>query len=206
MNDSGSALESPVVVVTGLPRSGTSMMMRMLEAGGVPVVIDGVRTADPDNPNGYYEYEPVKTLKTDASWVPGARGKAVKMVYLLLYDLPPALPYHVIFMRRVLREVIASQDEMLRRNGAGAPPDESRRLIDLFERQLRTVECWLAERKNFRTLYVDYNRTIDDPAETAARIKSFLGKDLDEGQMQAVVTSALYRQRQRHSVSGGVAP
>ena len=189
------ANDAPVVVVTGLPRSGTSMMMRLLDAGGVPVIVDGLRKADVDNPNGYYEYEPVKTLKQDSSWVPGARGKAVKMVYLLLYDLPPSLPYNVIFMRRVLEEVVASQDEMLRRNGAGVSPDESRRLIGLFQDQLSAVEEWLAARKNFRVLFVDYNRTIHDPQETCARIKRFLSLDLDEARMQSVVTRALYRQR-----------
>src|SRR5215472_863985 len=90
--------DSPVIVVSGLPRSGTSMMMRMLEAGGVPVITDGLRQADADNPNGYYEYEPVKLLKQDSSWLPQARGKAVKMVYLLLCDLPPGLRHDVIFM------------------------------------------------------------------------------------------------------------
>jgi sulfotransferase family protein len=185
----------PMIVVTGLPRSGTSMMMRMLEAGGVPVILDGVRRADLDNPNGYYEYEPVKRLKQESSWVAGASGKAVKMVYLLLHDLPPSLTYNVIFMRRVLQEIVASQDEMLRRSGTQVSPDESRRLIGLFRDELRAFEAWLATTQNFRVLYVDYNQTIDKPQETSAQIKGFLGADLDEGRMQSVVTPALYRQR-----------
>ena len=92
----------PVIVVTGLPRSGTSMMMQMLEAGGVPVLVDGVRQADIDNPNGYYEYQPVMHLKNDPSWVATAPGMAVKMVYSLLYNLPSSLSYAVIFMERDL--------------------------------------------------------------------------------------------------------
>jgi len=144
MMDSPTAQAAPIVVVTGLPRSGTSMMMRMLEAGGVPLLVDGVRKADLDNPNGYYEYEPVKLLKQNSSWVAGASGKAVKMVYLLVHDLPPSLPYNVIFMRRVLEEIVASQDEMLRRSGTQVSPDESRQLIGLFRDELRAFEAWLA--------------------------------------------------------------
>lgn len=195
MIDSPLVHAAPMVVVTGFPRSGTSMMMRMLEAGGVPVLVDGVRRADLDNPNGYYEYEPVKFLKQDSSWVAGASGKAVKMVYLLLHDLPPLLGYNVIFMRRVLEEIVASQDEMLRRNGTQVSPGESRRLIGLFRHELRTFEAWLATTRNFRVLDVDYNRTLDNPQETSARIRGFLGADLDEKRMQSVVMRALYRHR-----------
>lgn len=110
--------ESSVTIVTGLPRSGTSMMMRMLEAGGLPVLVDGRRGADIDNPNGYYEFEPVKETRTDASWVEGARGRAVKMVYRLLYDVPAEFRYRVLFMRRDLGEILASQRKMLTRHGA----------------------------------------------------------------------------------------
>jgi len=195
MMDSPTAQAAPIVVVTGLPRSGTSMMMRMLEAGGVPLLVDGVRKADLDNPNGYYEYEPVKLLKQNSSWVAGASGKAVKMVYLLVHDLPPSLPYNVIFMRRVVEEIVASQDEMLRRSGTQVSPDESRQLIGLFRDELRAFEAWLATTRNFRVLYVDYNQTIDNPQETSARIKWFLGAELDERRMQSVVTRELYRQR-----------
>ena len=104
-----------LTVVSGLPRSGTSMMMRMLEQGGLPVLIDGVRTADDDNPNGYYEFEAVKQTREDASWLEGSEGKAVKMVYRLLYDLPPDRAYRVLFMTRNLDEVLASQRVMLTR-------------------------------------------------------------------------------------------
>jgi hypothetical protein len=188
-------VNEPVIVVTGLPRSGTSMMMRMLEAGGLPVVIDGQRKSDVDNPHGYYEYEPVKTLKQDSSWVPGARGKAVKMVYLLLRDLPPSITYEVLFMRRDLEEVIASQDEMVRRKGEPVSPDESRRLIGLFRDELQRIDAWLKDRGNFRVLYLDYGLTIDDPERICAQITRFLSVELDERRMQSVVMPSLYRQR-----------
>ena len=89
-----------ITIVSGLPRSGTSMMMRILEAGGMPVLVDAARPADVDNPNGYYEFEPAKSIREDASWLTQAEGRAVKMVYKLLYDLPPDRAYHVLFLQR----------------------------------------------------------------------------------------------------------
>src|SRR5262245_40494991 len=106
-----------IIIVSGLPRSGTSLMMQLLDAGGVEVVTDGVRAADPDNPRGYYEFEKVKQVKRDASWLPGVRGKAVKMVSQLLLDLPPTERYRVVFMERDLAETIDSQERMLQRLG-----------------------------------------------------------------------------------------
>ena len=124
-----------LTIVSGLPRSGTSLMMKMLEAGGLPVLVDNVREADVDNPRGYYEFEPVKALKSDASWVAPALGKAVKMVYLLLMDLPSDQDYRVVFMRRNLDEVLASQKAMLDRMGKPAPLDDAR-MAQLFRDQL----------------------------------------------------------------------
>jgi len=184
-----------IIIVSGLPRSGTSMMMRMLEAGGVPVLTDGVRKANSDNPFGYYEFEPVKTLKRDSSWLPDACGKAVKMVYLLLYDLPATSRYKVIFMHRNLRETLASQQVMLARNGNGTGDREPDRLIELFQGQLRDVETWLRTQDNFDVLYVDYNVTLRQTAQTCASISAFLDVNLDEPRMKSVVDQTLYRQR-----------
>src|SRR5689334_6667350 len=113
-----------IVIVSGLPRSGTSLMMQMLHGGGVEVVTDHVRTADTDNPRGYYEYEQVKKVKQDASWLPATRGKSFKMVSQLLYDLPPGERYRIIFMERDLDEVLVSQEKMLQRLGRPAAPRE----------------------------------------------------------------------------------
>ena len=187
---------SVVVVVTGLPRSGTSMMMRMLEAGGMQVLVDGIRKADVDNPNGYYEYEPVKSLKHDSSWVQSAHGKAVKIIYLFMYYLPSSLSYNVIFMRRSMAEIVASQDEMLRRQGTRISADDSCHFIRRFEQELRSIDKWLAGQRNLRVLSVDYNRTIIEPKETCRQITRFLSVDLNVGQMQSVVADSLYRQRQ----------
>jgi hypothetical protein len=117
-------MNSPIIVVSGLPRSGTSVMMQMLDNGGIPVVTDNIRTADTDNPRGYYEYEQVKKIREDAAWVPATRGKAFKMVSQLLYDLPAQEQYHVIFMERDLDEMLASQEKMLQRLGRKAAPRE----------------------------------------------------------------------------------
>src|SRR5437660_7651564 len=110
-------MDSEIIIVSGLPRSGTSLMMQMLENGGVPVVTDNIRTADTDNPKGYYEFEQVKKIKQDASWLPGTRGKVFKMVSQLLYDLPAGELYRIIFMDRDIDEVLASQEKMLERLG-----------------------------------------------------------------------------------------
>src|ERR1700674_2159926 len=109
----------PIIVVSGLPRSGTSMMMNMLDSGGVPVLTDGIRSSDDSNPRGYFEYEPVKELGKDGgrSWVLLARGKAVKIISFLLTWLPETCDYRVVFMQRDLDEIIASQNEMLARRG-----------------------------------------------------------------------------------------
>lgn len=192
----GSGMGNDVItIVSGLPRSGTSMMMRMLDEGGLPTITDEVRKADEDNPKGYYEFEPVKKTKQDASWVPTARGKAVKMVYALLYDLPAGFDYRVIFMRRRLEEVIESQDVMLQRRGKGGGQLSTEQLVRSFEAQLAKVYDWLAAQAHFKTIYIDYNEIMKDPAPSAAAINAFCGGTLDEGAMCAVVDPALYRRR-----------
>ncbi len=185
-----------ITIVSGLPRSGTSMMMRILEAGGLPVLTDGVRTPDADNPNGYYEIERVKHTREDSSWLVQADGKAVKMVYRLLYDLPPDRPYSIIFMQRDLKEVVASQARMLNRLGrAGAEPSDEHALVGAFAAEVAAVRAWLRDRPCFRVLCVSYNRLVDAPAESLAAVNAFLGDRLDEAAMCRVIDPKLYRQR-----------
>jgi Sulfotransferase domain len=184
-----------ITIVSGLPRSGTSMMMRMLEAGGMPVVVDHDRKPDADNPNGYYEIEAVKKLKEDASWVESAVGKALKAIYLLLYDLPKDFRYRVIFVRRSLQEVIASQDTMLRRSGASTGSMDSQRLARHFETQLHHLAEWLRQQPNMAVLFVDYADAVTNPSGTAARVARFLGGCVEPAKMAAVVDPNLYRQR-----------
>jgi hypothetical protein len=189
------AMGQEIIVVSGLPRSGTSMMMRMLEAGGIELLTDRIRAADEDNPQGYYEFEKVKQLEHDSSWMHQAKGKAVKIVLALLKFLPAEHLYKVIFMRRQLDEVLASQKQMLIRRGepAGAVTDE--RMADLFQRHVKRLETWLGQQPNIEVLDVSYNEVIKNPIEPAHRINQFLGGGLDVRKMTEVVDTTLYRQR-----------
>ena len=184
-----------VTVVSGLPRSGTSLMMQALRAGGMPVLADGMRQRDEDNPQGYYEFEAVKRTKADPAWVAGAMGKAVKMVYQLLYDLPEAYEYRVIFMRRDMREVLASQKIMLERRGEQGANISADRLADLFQRDLEKVYQWLDHQANMSMLAVNYNAMVESPLPECQRVSAFLGLGLDLEKMALVVDPSLYRNR-----------
>ena len=184
-----------ITIVSGLPRSGTSMMMRMLEAGGLPALVDNVRGPDEDNPLGYYEFEPVKKTKDDASWLESARGKAVKMVHLLLLDLPTDRPYRVILMQRNLDEVVRSQDVMLKRQNKKGGELTPGRIKQIFEAQLRQVRAHVHQHPNFRVLDVNYNEVIDNPTSAVRTVNEFLGGGLNPEAMLQVVDPALYRQR-----------
>jgi hypothetical protein len=188
-------MDADVVLVSGLPRSGTSMMMKMLEAGGLAVLTDHIRTADEDNPKGYYEFERVKQLEHDQAWLEDARGKVVKLIAALLKHLPADYRYKVIFIRRRIEEVLASQRAMLIRRGEPTDDISDERMADLFARHVELVEAWLAEQPNIDVLYVHHHDTLANPAEQARRINHFLGGTLDEARMAAVVDPALYRQR-----------
>ena len=186
-----------ITIVSGLPRSGTSMMMKVLEAGGIPVLADHVRAADVDNPNGYYEFEPVKSTREDASWLAQAEGHVVKMVYKLLYDLPGGHGYRVVFMQRALKEVIASQNAMLARRGrteAGGAGSEHT-LVGSLASEVAACKVWLKSRPEFSVTFVNYNAMLEEPAEAAAALNAFLGGTLDEAAMRAAVDPNLYRQK-----------
>ena len=184
-----------VTIVAGLPRSGTSMAMRIIDQGGIPALIDEIRKADEDNPKGYYEFEPVKKTKKDASWLEAAPGKVVKMVYRLLYDLPDNYQYRIVFMKRRLEEVIASQNVMLDRKGKAGGSLSDEQLLATFRNEIEKIEQWLAEQPNFKTLYVMYNEVLEDAGPKVAAINEFLGGNLDTEKMLAVVDKSLYRQR-----------
>lgn len=185
-----------ITIVSGLPRSGTSMMMQMLEAGGMPVLIDGQRTADDDNPKGYYEYEKAKQLRSDRTWLPQADGKAVKIIAQLLPYLPPRPHlFQVIFMERPLEEVIALQTVMLRnldKPGAKLPPDK---LQAAFAGQVQHTKNLLKQSGVTSTQYVDYHAVLKQPREIARQLALFLGRDLDLDAMAAVVNPSLRRQK-----------
>ncbi len=192
-----------VIVVAGLPRTGTSMMMRMLGAGGIPLLTDTSRPPDEDNPHGYYEFEPVKRTRDDPSWLGGAEGRAVKLVYRLLPDLPRDRRYRVIFMHRHLGEVFASQQRMLARStgprSGGIPPSTPELDRDTFERlfsaELSRAREWLAGQPGFATLPLHYRQVVGDPEAAARQVDAFLDGGLDRVAMASVVDPRLHRQR-----------
>jgi hypothetical protein len=183
-----------LTVVSGLPRSGTSMMMQILQAGGMPVLSDEVRVPDADNPRGYYELEAVKRTKQDPSWLADSAGKAVKMVHLLLMDLPMDRSFRVLFMQRELSEVLASQRAMLRRQGKAGAMLNDEQLAGIFTKQMRQIEDWVGRQGNFALLRVPYAEVVAQPTMWAERIDEFLGGGLDTLAMAKAVDPALRRQ------------
>ena len=186
----------PIVVVSGLPRSGTSMLMKMLDAGGLSVVTDGQRTADEDNPKGYFEAERIKSLaqESDRRWLAGARGKAIKVISYLLRSLPSQFNYRVVFIRRDIEEVLASQNKMLARRGE-RDDTAPERMRELFEKDVRRALYMLANEPQFETLEVQYAAILARPLEEARRIAGFVGGGLDVEAMAAAVAPELYRNR-----------
>lgn len=185
----------PIVIVSGLPRSGTSMMMKILEAGGMSIATDNIREADEDNPKGYYELEKVKKLKIDNTWLGDIAGMAVKMISMLLYDLPARYSYKIIFMRRKLEEVLASQKRMLERHDRLADYAGDDEMRELYGQHLEEVERWLGQQDNIEVVYVNYKDFLEAPVENVKRLNESLGGHLDESAMAEVVDSQLYRQR-----------
>jgi hypothetical protein len=186
----------PIIIVSGLPRSGTSMMMKMLEAGGLPLLTDGQRTADEDNPKGYYEFERVKKLKDgDFDWLPSAQGKAVKVISALLESLPQGYSFQVIFMRRLIPEILASQRKMLVNRGENPDKVSDDEMARLFEKHLAHVDAWIASQPHLQRLDVDYNLVIRDPLPAIVQVNRFLSGRLDEAAMAGVIDPSLYRQR-----------
>ncbi len=186
----------PIVVVSGLPRSGTSMTMKMLSEGGLELVTDGIRTADDSNPNGYYELETVKELgkAADLSWLPDARGKAVKVISYLLRFMPQTFNYRVIFMHRNLHEVITSQNKMLEQRGESNETSDER-VVTLFEQELKKAKNLIAARSCFDAIDVNHKEVLADPLQQATRINRFLGGGLNIERMAAAVDPRLYRNR-----------
>jgi adenylate kinase len=187
--------EKKIIIVSGLPRSGTSMMMKMLAEGGLPAVMDSLRQADEDNPNGYFEIESSKSLKDgDKKWLYDAHGKVVKVISYLLEFLPEDLSYDVIFMEREISEVLASQQKMLqRRNETSALTDAE--MEAQFREHLRAVKYWTARKSNIRILFVKYNQMVEAPETLCRSIVDFLEIPLDLKAMQSVPSQSLYRNR-----------
>jgi hypothetical protein len=184
-----------ITIVSGLPRSGTSLMMQMLSAGGMPVLSDGERKADTDNPKGYLEWEAIKQLPKNPSLIAEAENKVVKVISQLLLALPDGHEYRVIFMQRPLPEVLKSQDEMLQRRGSEETTGNNSAIEEAFQRHIAEVHQWLAGKKNVQVLRVHYHRVLREPKSVAAEIAKFLGIELDIEAMAGQVDGSLYRNR-----------
>ena len=187
--------QDTIVIVSGLPRSGTSMMMRMLEAGGMDVLTDRIRQADEDNPQGYYEFERVRQIERDQTWLPQAKGKAIKMISALLKHLPDDYQYKIIFMQRKMVEVLASQKQMMRRRGEATDAVGDERMADVFRKHLAQIHAWLDHQPNIQVLFVDYDETVRDPGTQVEKVSRWLGGSLNVEEMAAVVDPKLHRQR-----------
>lgn len=168
--------------------------MALLRAGGVELVTDGVRAADEDNLGGYFEYEPVKKIRQDASWVYAARGKGIKVVSPSLRYLPSDLAYRVVFMRRDLNEVSASQEQMLRRLGKDSQVSSSE-IIELLRRHIQETEIWLANAEYMDVLFLDYRGVVEDPLPACRALADFLSLTMSPLDMATAVEKRYYRQR-----------
>jgi len=189
------ASHKPIIVVSGLPRSGTSMMMKMLAEGGLPIVTDQSRTADEDNPNGYFELEVVKEMSAgNIAWLADAGGKAVKVISGLLEHLPQEYSYKVIFMEREIKEILASQRKMLGHRNEELKSNDVE-IEQQFQRHLSALKPWLARRPNMEVLYVSYNALVANPEPLCRRLIEFTNMSLDLGRMLSVPKKDLYRNR-----------
>lgn len=188
-------MDNTITIVSGLPRSGTSMMMKILEVGGMEIVTDIIRKVNEDNPHGYYEYEKVKEIKEDASWLKETRGKAFKMISQLLYDLPSNENYKVIFMKRKMNEILASQSKMLERMGSSKDGISDEKMGEFFDKHLSKIIDWIEGRKYIDVLYIDYNDFLINPDEHIKTLNRFLNYKLNEGKAVKVIDKSLYRNR-----------
>jgi len=187
--------EQPIIIVSGLPRSGTSMMMRMLSEGGVPVITDELRRADDDNPNGYVELEVVRQLKNgNMTWLKEASGKGLKVISSLLEYLPPDHQYKIIFMERDSRETLISQKKMLDHRGE-SPKIGDEEMEQQFHAHLAALKPWLVRQPNMQVLYINYNRLMAEPISACEQLVEFLGLPLNKTQMLSVSDRQLYRNR-----------
>jgi hypothetical protein len=184
-----------ITIVSGLPRSGTSLMMQMLAAGGMPVLTDGERAADTDNPRGYCEWERIKLLPRQPECIAEAEDKAVKVISQLLFALPPGHDHRIIVMERPLAEVVASQAEMIRRRGSSGPKLAEAALIAGLQAHLNQVNAWLRDRTGLSVCRVPYHEVLENPRLSSERVQTFLGQTLDLDAMAGQVDGSLYRQR-----------
>jgi predicted AlkP superfamily phosphohydrolase/phosphomutase/tetratricopeptide (TPR) repeat protein len=183
--------KNQIVIVSGLPRSGTSLLMQMLKKGGLDVLSDENRKADASNPKGYFEYQPVMSIHKNNTWLELAQDKSVKVVAPLLKFLSPKYRYKVIFMKRDLGEVIQSQQKMIGKNTDVLPVN----LFEAYQKQMNQVEVWKNKEPSVELIYVDYKEVLNHPEASIKKVIDFVGTDLDMSQMVSCVDHSLYRNK-----------
>ena len=188
-------MNKPIIIVSGLPRSGTSLVMQMLAAGGVKIATDNIRVADIDNPKGYLEFERVKKLRSDSSWLKDIQGQAIKIISPLLYYLPPTLSYKIIFVERNMQEILDSQKKMYQRLQKKSDDLEDSVLQEKFSDHLKKINDWIGQKHNIECHYVQYREILRDPLGQARVIERFLDVSLDLFDMSEVIDFSLYRNR-----------
>jgi hypothetical protein len=189
-------IQKPITIVSGLPRSGTSMMMKSLISGGLIPLTDNFRTADIDNPRGYYEFERTKKLPNgDNEWLAIAQGKVVKIIASLLIYIPDKYQYRIVFMRRDISEILASQRLMILRRGEDPDKISNDQMARLFKTHLAQVDLWLANHPTINHVDVNYNHILQAPYPEMEKVNRFLGNTLDVSKMVDVIDPTLYRQR-----------
>lgn len=189
-------IKGEITIVSGLPRSGTSMMMQMLEAGGMQIFTDKERTADESNLKGYYEHEAVKSLAKNKKWLPQANGKVVKVIAQLLQHLPMNYRYKIIFMERDILEVIQSQQKMLVRNGKNVKTDVlPLHLVQSYKKTIKQIKVWAEKQPNVAIHFAAYSSIVEQPFMETLYINDFINEPLNVELMAQQVDQQLYRER-----------
>jgi predicted AlkP superfamily phosphohydrolase/phosphomutase/tetratricopeptide (TPR) repeat protein len=181
--------KNQITIVSGLPRSGTSLMMQMLDYGGMDCLVDGKREADESNPKGYYEYEPVMSIYKDNSWMDKAQNKTVKIVAPLLNKIDEQYRYKIIFMTRDLNEILKSQQKMIGKIEDVFPV----KLYNKFQKLLSNIEVWKKKEPGVELIYLDYKDVLENPESTVKSIERFLGVPLNQSAMINCIDKKLYR-------------
>lgn len=184
-----------IVVVSGIPRSGTSLMMNMLGRAGLPLLTDETRGADESNPEGYFELAAVRKTQEDNAWVSRAQGHAVKVIHRILPALPEVYRYRVILMHRPVAEVVQSQDRMLARLGADPSQLPEGRIEAIFKEQHEQTRALLEQEAHFDWIEVEYPELVEAPVRGAEQVIRFLELSAEPADVATAIDARLYRER-----------
>ena len=185
-----------IIVVSGLPRSSTAMMMKMLKEGGIQILSDDVKKPDDNNPQGYFEYDLVSKLpegKTD--WLEEAEGKVVKVISYFLHHLPPKHEYRVLFMERNFSEILKSQKKTIIEEKQKIHKKEDKMMEDYYKTHIKQTKEWLSLQPNFSVIYLSYNELVKNPNQDLSKLSNFLEHELNLDKMSKAIDQNLYRQR-----------